>query len=340
MIELPAGTATFLFTDIEGSTQLWEKYPDEMKAALAAHDLILKEAIQSNHGHIIKTTGDGVHAVFEKAVDGVQSAIVIQRALQTSHFFGNTEFRLRVRMGLHTGEAELRDGDYYGQSLNRAARIMSAGHGGQILVSEVTARVAAEHLPAEIHLRDLGEYYLKGLLQPEKIHQLGAPDLQSEFPALNSVPTAINNLPAQLTSFIGRERELVETREKLGSARLLTLIGPGGTGKTRLSLHIGEEQIVHFRDGVWLVELAPISDPAFIIQAVASVFDVREVQNIPLTELVMDYLRAKELLLILDNCEHLVEASAQVANQLLHACRHLKIIASSREALGIDGETV
>jgi hypothetical protein len=161
--------------------------------------------------------------------------------------------------------------------------------------------------------------------------------LQSEFPPLNSVPIATNNLPTQLTSFIGRERELAEAREKLASARLLTLIGPGGTGKTRLSLQIGEGQILHFRDGVWLVELAPIRDPNFIVQAIASVFEVREVQNIPLIQLIIDYLRGRELLLLLDNCEHLVEACARVADQLLHACPNLKIIASSRGAFFANG---
>ena len=163
MSKLPTGTVTFLFTDIEGSTKLWEKHPEAMKAALAKHDLILKETIESNHGHVIKTTGDGVHAVFTTALDGVNTSIAVQRKIQTSEFFRNSEVSLQVRMGLHTGEAELRDGDYYGQALNRAARIMSAGHGGQILVSEITAQVAREHLPADVSLLDLGEHNLKGL---------------------------------------------------------------------------------------------------------------------------------------------------------------------------------
>ena len=340
MSKLPSGTVTFLFTDIEGSTQLWEKFPEEMKSALAQHDLVLRNAISSQHGTTIKTTGDGVHAVFERAIDAIQAAIHAQTELHSIFNPALSNLPLKVRMGLHTGEAEIRDGDYYGQSLNRASRIMSVGHGGQILISEVAMQVAREHLSTDTILLDLGEHYLKGLPRPERIYQLTATGLTREFPPLNSIPLANNNLPPQLTSFIGRERELSETREKLDSARLLTLIGPGGTGKTRLSLQIGEEQVVHLRDGVWLVELAPISDPSFIIQAIASVFAVREVQNILLIQLVIDYLHAKELLLILDNCEHLVEASAQVADRLLHACPHLKIIASSREALGIDGETV
>jgi predicted ATPase/class 3 adenylate cyclase len=341
MNALPSGTVTFLFTDIEGSTQLWENHPEAMKTALARHDSILREAIESNHGHIIKTTGDGFHAVFETAIDAVHATLAAQRAFQASELFENSEASsLRVRMGLHTGEAELRDGDYYGQSLNRAARVMSVGYGGQILLSSVTADLAREHLTGGESLIDLGEHHLKGLLRPEHIYQLTSPGLEQNFPALQSLSAKTNNLPPQLTSFIGRERELAEAKKRLGNSRLVTLIGPGGTGKTRLSLQVGVEQLHHFKDGVWFVELAPISSPALVISAIASVFDLREVQGVPFSNVLLDYLRAKELLLILDNCEHLVEASAQAADQILHACAQVKVIASSREALGIDGESV
>lgn len=349
---LPSGTVTFLFTDIEGSTRLWEKHPAAMKTALAKHDIILKKAIQSTNGHIIKGRGDGIHAVFATAIDAVNATISVQREFERMNAEsgesngGSTTtnspspITLRIRIGLHTGEAEVRDGDYYGQAPNLAARIMSAGHGGQILLSEVTAQVAREHLPADTTLLDLGEHELKGLRRPERIYQLASSGLQKEFPELNSISTATNNLPTQLTSFIGRERELAEAQEKLGNARLLTLIGPGGIGKTRLSLKIASFQLANFDDGVWLVELAPITDPVFIVTTIALVFGVREVPGIPLINLVIDYLRDKELLLILDNCEHLVEVCAQIADQLLHACVELKIIASSREALGIGGEAV
>ena len=343
MTTFPTGTVTFLFTDIEGSTKLWEQYPEEMKPALAKHDAILRSAIETNHGSYVKTTGDGVHAVFEKAIDAINATIEAQRVLQTSEvspLVGASEVSIRVRMGIHTGEAELRDNDYYGQTLNRAARIMSAGHGGQILISEVTAQVAREHLANDLALADMGEHHLKGLLKPEHIFQVNAPDLGQSFPPLQSLPTKTNNLPPQLTSFIGRERELAEAKKKLENSRLVTLIGPGGTGKTRLSLQVGVDQLSHFKDGVWFIELAPISDPELIPSVMALVFDLREVQNIPLMDIVLDYLRAKQLLLILDNCEHLVEASAQVTDQILHACPQVKIIASSREALGIDGESV
>ena len=340
MNKFPTGTVTFLFTDIEGSTKLWEQYPEEMKAALAKHDSILRESIESNHGHYVKTTGDGVHAVFGTAIDGVNAAIEAQRELHSSFTIHPSSFALKVRMGLHTGEAELRDGDYFGQSLNRAARIMSAGHGGQVLISGITAEVAREHLPDGVSLLDLGEHHLKGLTQTERIFQLTAADLQKEFSALMSIAIATNNLPTQLTSFIGRERELREAKAKLSSARLLTLIGPGGTGKTRLSLQLGAEVLPNFSDGVWFVELAPLADPGLILQTIASVLNVRAQMGLPLKDIVADYLRAKNLLLIFDNCEHLVEASAQLADEFLHNAPNLKIIASSREALGIGGEIV
>ena len=337
MSSLPSGTVTFLFTDIENSTPLWEKHPETMKSALANHDSLLSGIFSIHNGIIIKTTGDGFHAAFVTAADAVQSAIHIQQALLKGDW---GEVIIMVRIGLHTGEAEFRDGDYYGQTINRAARIMSVGHGGQILISEVTAQVAGEHLPETVSLLDLGKHHLKGLLKPEHIFQVNAPDLPHEFPPLKSVPTKTNNLPTQLTSFIGRERELHEASRALGSTRLLTLIGPGGTGKTRLSLRLAGKHIPDFTDGVWFAELAPISNPDDIPSTLASVFDLREVQNVPLLDILLDYLRAKHLLLILDNCEHIIESSAQIADQLLHTCPQLKIIASSREALGISGETV
>lgn len=332
---LPTGTVTFLFTDIEGSTQLWEKHPEEMKSALAKHDSILRNVIESNHGYVIKTTGDGFHAVFEKAIDAVLATIQAQGNFQSN----NSEIQIKVRMGLHTGEAEMRDDDYYGQTLNRTARIMSVGYGRQILISSITADVVREHL-VNISLQDLGEHRLKDLIRPERLYQVNAKDLVKDFPALKSLNTLPNNLPLQLTSFIGREKEISEANNLLSPTRLLTFIGPGGTGKTRLSLQVAAEQFSKFKDGVWFIELAPLNDSNFIVSTIASVFDLREVQNVPFINILLDYLRAKQLLLIFDNCEHLVEASAQIAGQILHICPQVKIIASSREALGIDGETI
>lgn len=336
MSNLPVGTVTFLFTDIEGSTQLWEKHPEAMQSALARHDLILKQAVESNHGHIIKSTGDGIHAAFPTAIDAVHAAIAGQRSLQ----FPISDLQVKARMGLHTGEAELRQGDYFGQTLNRAARIMAVGHGGQVLLSSVTTELVRDHLPADLSLLDLGQQRLKDLVRPEQIFQLAALDLPNEFPALKSLNTLPNNLPLQITNFIGRERELQEANQLLSSTRLLTFIGPGGTGKTRLSLQVAAEQLSHFKDGVWLVELAPITDPAHILQSIASTFNVREQLGMPLQEIVLDYLRSKHLLLILDNCEHLIEACAQLVGQFLRSCPQIKVLASSRESLGITGETV
>jgi predicted ATPase/class 3 adenylate cyclase len=334
---LPTGTVTFLFTDIENSTPLWEKHPEAMKSALAKHDSLVRSISLLHNGRIIKTTGDGFHVVFATATDAVQAAIHAQQAIQKDSW---DDVAIKVRMGIHTGEAELRDGDYFGGTLNLAARIMSIGHGGQILISEITLQIAQEHLSAHVSVTDLGEHRLKGLSKVERIFQISTLELQQEFPALKSLTHISNNLPTQLTSFIGRERELDEAQSKLENARLLTLIGPGGTGKTRLSIQLGAQLLSNFKDGVWLVEFAPISDPSLVMQTIASVFDIGEVPGVPLKMLVHDFVREKHLLLILDNCEHLVEASARVADEILHVAPKVKIIVSSREALGINGETV
>jgi len=334
---LPTGTVTFLFTDIENSTPLWEKHPEAMKSALAKHDALVRRISLLHNGRIIKTTGDGFLVVFAIATEAVQAAIHAQQAIQKEAWDG---VALKVRMGLHTGEAELRDGDYFGGTLNLAARIMSIGHGGQILISATTLHIAQEHLSAQVSVTDLGEHRLKGLSKVERIFQIATPELQQAFPALKSLTYLSNNLPTQLTSFIGRERELDEAQSKLENARLLTLTGPGGTGKTRLSIQLGSQLVPGFKDGVWLVEFAPISDPSLVTQTIASTFDIREVQGTLLKNLVHDYLREKHLLLILDNCEHLVEASARIADEILHVAPKVKIIVSSREALGLNGETV
>jgi predicted ATPase/class 3 adenylate cyclase len=339
-VDLPAGTVTFLFTDIEGSTKLWEQYPEAMKIALARHDEILRRTIEKHRGYIIKTTGDGVHAAFGTALDGVSAALNVQQAFYAAKWDEINPHQVKIRIGLHTGEAEARAGDYYGPALNRAARLMSVGHGGQILLSTITADLVRDQLPNGASIRDLGEHRLKDLVRSEHVFQLIHPDLPVDFPPIKSLDSYPNNLPIQLTSFIGREHELAEVKKRFASARLLTLIGPGGTGKTRLSLQIGAELLPAFADGVWLVELAPLADPSLIMQTIASVLGLREQLGMSLNELLIDFLRAKNLLLIIDNCEHLVDACAQLADQLLHACANIKIVASSREALGISGETV
>jgi predicted ATPase/class 3 adenylate cyclase len=337
---LPSGTVTFLFTDLEGSTKLWEQFPREMKAALARHDEILRRSIESHGGQVIKTTGDGVHAVFDTGIGGIDAARAAQQALLNTAWDEIKPHSLRVRMGLHTGEAHERSGDYYGPALNRAARLMSIGHGGQTLLSTTTADLVRDQLPPELSLRDLGEHRLRDLVRSEHVFQLIDPALPADFPPIKSIDAFPNNLPVQLTSFIGREQELDGARERLESARLLTLIGPGGTGKTRLSLQLAADMLPAFSDGVWLAELAPLTDPALVAQAVGSIFRVREQLGMSLDELLIDYLREKNLLLVLDNCEHLIDACARLAEELLQACGHLKIMASSREALGITGEVI
>jgi predicted ATPase/class 3 adenylate cyclase len=330
----PSGTVTFLFTDIEGSTRLWEQQPGAMQAALAVHDAILHSAIEGSHGQVIKSTGDGVHAGFPKALDAVTAALSAQSQLQVP--LG--DIRLKVRMGVYTGEAEQRAGDYFGQALNRASRLMSAAHGGQVLVSNAAAELLRDQLPAGAALRDLGEHRLKDLSRPEHVFQLVHPSLPDEFPPIKTIDSFPNNLPIQLTSFIGREKEMGEIKALVDSARLVTLTGSGGTGKTRLSLEAGAQLLSAFAHGVWLIELAPLVDPTQIMIAIAQAFGLQERPSTPLQALVTDYLRDKQLLLILDNCEHLIAGCARLADDWLHQCARLKILASSREGLGISGE--
>ncbi|MGQ0605160.1 MAG: ATP-binding protein [Anaerolineales bacterium] len=336
MSERPTGTVTFLFTDIEGSTRLWEEQPEAMQAALAQHDALLRAAVEAHHGHIVKTTGDGCHAAFAVPTDALNAGLAAQRNLQAS----NSQLHLKIRMALHTGEAEARGGDYYGPAVNRAARLMSVASGGQVLISAPTADLVRDNLRADVALRDLGEHRLRDLIRPERIFQAVTPDLPTDFPPLKSLNTFPNNLPVQLTSFVGREKEIAEVKHLLTSTRLLTLIGPGGTGKTRLALQAAADVLSDFAEGVWLIELAPLADAAHLLPAIASVFGLREVPGRPISMMVVDYLRDKSLLLLLDNCEHLVEACARLADEWLHVCPRLKIVASSREALGIAGEVV
>lgn len=341
-IDLPSGTVTFLFTDIEGSTKLAQGYSDALPVLLARHNEILNHAIQSNNGFVFRVIGDSLSAAFHTATDALNAALEAQRLLLQEPW---SPAPIKVRIGIHTGEAQLEkdsDGfDYSGYAtLALTQRIMSVGHGGQILLSQSVFDLTQERPPENSQLIDMGERQLKDVLRLERIYQLVAPGLQSDFPPLNTLEIFRHNLPTQLTSFIGRERELAEAKQKLAGARLLTLIGPGGTGKTRISLQLANDLLSSFRDGVWLIELAPITEPSLILQAIATVFGVREQPGMPLEGLVLNYLRDKHLLLILDNCEHLVETCAQLADQYLHHCPNIKIVASSREALGINGETV
>jgi predicted ATPase/class 3 adenylate cyclase len=335
-MSLPSGTVTFLFTDIESSTRLWEQHPEAMRAALARHDVLLRQAITRGGGHIFKTIGDQFCAVFATAPAAVAAALEAQQALRAEDW--EETGPLRVRMALHSGTAEQREGDYFGPALNRVARLLEAGHGGQILLSRVTADRAVEAFPRGTSLRDLGSHHLKDLQQSEQIYQLLHPGLPADFPSLRSLEAFAHNLPRQLTRFIGREREMEEVRRLLATTALLTLTGAGGCGKTRLALQVAADQVDQFANGVWLVELAALADPELVPQTVALALGVREEPGRSLTETLTDYLRSRALLLLLDNCEHLLAACAQLADALLRGCPHLRILATSREALGIGGE--
>jgi predicted ATPase/class 3 adenylate cyclase len=335
---LPTGIVTFLFTDIEGSTQLWEQHPQDMAAAHGRHDQILREAIESNRGYVFQVIGDEFFAAFDTTGDAVRAAVKSQIDLQVENW-GETP--IRVRMGIHTGKAEVQaDRLYRGYvTLSHVQRVMSVGHGGQVLLSFTTQELMQDELPEGIELRDLGQRQLKDLSRPEHLFQLAIPGLPADFPPLKIPESFPHNLPAQLTSFVGREREMAEAKQLLSNTRLLTFTGPGGTGKTRLALQLATEVLDEFTEGVWFVELAPLADPTLVTQTIASTLGVREQPGRTILDALMDYVRAKNLLMILDNCEHLIEASAQTADTLLRAAPGLKILASSREPLGIIGET-
>jgi len=343
-IGLPTGTVTFLFTDIEGSTRLAQEHPREMPVLLARHHAILNQAIEMHHGFVFRIVGDSFSAAFDTASDAVDAALEAQRSLQNEPW---SPASIKVRMGIHTGSAQRRvdpqgqGASYEGYgTLALTQRVMSVGHGGQILLSQATRDLVKDRLPDGTEVRDMGERRLKDIFRPEHIYQVSASDLLSEFPPLTTLETFNHNLPIQLTSFIGRDLEISESQKLFSSTRLLTFIGPGGTGKTRLSLQVAAEQIPEFKDGVWLIELAQLADSNYLPSAIASTFHLRELQGVPLVDTLTDYLRGKQLLLILDNCEHLIETCARLSEHFLHACPKLKMITSSREALGIDGETV
>jgi predicted ATPase/class 3 adenylate cyclase/DNA-binding NarL/FixJ family response regulator len=337
MADLPTGTVTFLFTDIAGSTQLWERHPQAMPAALARHDALMRQAVEAHGGAVFKLVGDAVCAAFATAVDALDSALAAQRALYAESW--DAVGALRVRMALHTGAAQERDGDYFGQPLNRVARLLATGHGGQTLLSAATCELLRGRLPAGVALHDLGQHRLKDLTRPEQIFQLVIPDLPATFPPLKTLDTHPTNLPAQPTALIGREQEVAAACAMLrkSDVRLLTLIGPGGTGKTRLGLQIAAELLDDFVDGVYFVALAPISDPALVISAIAATLGVKEAGGQPLLETLTTALHDKQRLLLLDNFEQVVAAAPFVA-ELLAAAPHLKVLVTSRAALHLSGE--
>ena len=338
---LPTGTVTFLFTDIEGSTKLAQSYADKWESLRARHHEILKAAIESNNGYVFQIIGDAFCGSFHTAGDAVRAAAQAQIDFYKEDW-GETP--VKVRMGINTGTAQAsinidHSGGYKGYTvMARVQRIMSAGHGGQVLISLATEELVRDNLPENVSLRDLGECRLKDLIRPERIHQLLISDLPSEFPPLKTLDVHRHNLPVQLTSFIGREKEIADLAGMIKDHRLITLTGIGGTGKTRLSLQVSADLIDEYPNGVWFVALAPLYDPTLVPQEVASAWQIENQSGQSLSKTLSDYARNKQMLLILDNCEHVLEACASLISDLLHAAPNIKILATSRASLNVEGE--
>jgi predicted ATPase/class 3 adenylate cyclase len=330
---LPSGTVTFLFTDIEGSTRRWESQPEAMKDALARHDAILRACIERHGGAVFKTVGDAFHAAFATASDALGAALDGQRTLAAA---GWAE---AVRMALHTGAADERDGDYFGPPLNRVARLRDAGHGGQTLLSSVTGALVQGQVPDGVALRDLGRHRLRDLAERDQVYEAAIWGLRADFPPLRLTDLHPTNLPRRRERLIGRDRATAAISALLGAEEtgLVTLTGTGGTGKTRLALAVGAALLDRFPDGVFVVDLAPLADPALVPTAIGQVLGVSESGGTPLLTQLTAYLRARALLLILDNFEHLLPAAPVVAD-LLAAAPALKVLVTSRTPLHLRGE--
>jgi predicted ATPase/class 3 adenylate cyclase len=324
-----SGIITFLFTDVEGSTRLWQADEAAMRSALARHDEVLRKTIAAHEGTVFSGTGDGVGAAFGSAAAAVRAALAAQRALQAEPW--PTATPLRVRMGVHSGEAEWRDGDYFGTVVNRAARLTAVGHGGQVLCSAATAELVGD---AGLDLVDLGEHRLRDLDRPMRVFQVG----EGSFAALASLDDVPGNLPEQATSFVGRQAEVAELTALVGAHRLVTLTGAGGVGKTRLAVQVAAELAGRFPDGVWLVELAPVGDPAAVADAVAAGLGVTLRVGSSVADSVAAALAGRDLLVVVDNCEHVLDAAAEVVERILARTTTVKVLATSREGLRVLGE--
>ena len=338
MPQFPAGTVTFLFTDIEQSTRGWERDAAAARVMVERHLSIIRQAVETHRGVHFKTVGDGTQSAFATAPLGVAAALGAQRAL-LGEPWQSAEDRPRVRMALHAGTAEPRDGDYLAACLNRLARLLDTAHGEQILLSSTVAGLARDALPKDVSLKELGEFRLRDILQPEEIFQLCHPTLREDFPPLNTPGRLPHNLPAHPTSFLGRERELEEIKTLLlrPEVRLVTLTGPGGVGKTRLALRVAAESLESFQDGAFLVDLSRQADPDLVPSSTATALGLREQPGQSKTDALKDYLRDRRILLLFDNFEHLLPAATLVAD-LLAAAPGLKVLATSRARLDLQAE--
>jgi predicted ATPase/class 3 adenylate cyclase len=333
-VEAPSGTVTFLFTDIETSTQQWEAAPEEMRDALARHDEILRSAFEANRGRVFAAGGDGFAVAFHRAGDALAAAIEAQRNLSVEQW--PQVATIRVRMGLHTGEAEERDGNYFGTAVNRAARLMAISHGGQVICSEVTAGLVA----AEATMVDLGEHRLRDLSAPQRVFQVLGTGLADRFPPLTSLDSYPGNLPLASTRFVGREGMVREVAKALKDSRIVTITGVGGVGKTRLAVQVAADRLAEFPDGVWLIELGGVGDPGSVEEVVASSIGVQARPGQPLGKSLLDFLRGRKLLLLVDNCEHLVAPVATLVERIIAECPRVQVLATSREGLAVGGERV
>jgi len=340
MAALPEGIVAYLLTDLEGSTRLWESRPGAMRKAMVMHDAIIGAAVERHGGSLVEVgrEGDSILAVFRKTAGAAGCALEIQREIAAAVW--PPEVTLRLRIAIHAGEAQLRGGHYFGQALNRCARMLATSHGGQIVLSKAAHELVVDELPAGSELWDLGLHRLKDLKRPEQIFQLVDLHSPAQFPPIRSLPRHLSNLPIQLTTFVGRQEELRKLKHLQAGTRLLTLAGPGGSGKTRLAEELAGELIDHHPDGIWFVDLAPVVDEGLVPRAVIAGLELQEQAGRTPLETVVEHCRDKKLLVLLDNCEHLVTACARLAVQLLSDCADLRLIVTSREPLNVPGETV
>ena len=333
---LPTGTVTFLFTDVEGSTRLLTQLGERYRDVQDRHDEILRTAIAAGGGRELSTEGDSFFAVFPTPVGALTGAVQAQRSLAAMDW--PDEAAVTVRMGLHTGEGTLGGANYLGLDVNRTARIAAAGHGGQVLLSSATRGLVVDSLPDGTALLDLGQHRLRDLLEPERLYQLALDGLEREFPPLRTLDAQPNNLPAQLTRFIGRSADIALVRELLAGNRLVTLTGPGGSGKTRLGLQVAAEALPQFRDGVFFVDLSAVTNAGDVPQEIAGVLHVRSAPGRSVIDDITEHLRDRQLLLVLDNFEQVMDAGAAAVEPILRAAGAVKLVITSRLPLHVYGE--